>query len=430
MKLPPAHHSYVVSVIDLALRTVLDGAIGFRASSAIMKFLLKSLPQLGAAPVANTVQSWLLRLGLHELQRPKEKASDWIFFMDHTLQLGTWKCLLIVGVRQSVWEQLERALTHQDLTMLTLAPVEKADGEHVYQQLEALAEQVGVPLAIENDEGSDLTKGAEKFQKQHPETRLLNDIAHKTALLLKRELLADPRWETFVKHCGQTQPKVKQTELGHLAPPTLKIKARYMNLSPLISWGAKMLRLVETPAVQRPSQLKLSRLDEKFGWIRDFRTALEDWNDLRAVKDCALEYMRVKGYHATANGELGSQLASVARTEAGQRLAASLIDFVHGQSQLAKPGERLPASTEMLESLIGKGKRMQGQHSRGGMTKMVLGMAASVVEITQERIREALESVRNSDLTEWCQRQLGPSLVAQRRQALPPTIAGTKMGQS
>lgn len=400
---------------------VLKGAISFRACSAIVGLLQSFLPQFDAVPAPNTVQWWLLRLGLHELRRPKEKADDWIILIDHTIQLGGRKCLLVVGIRRSVWEQLDGPLTHEHLTVLLLEPVEKSDGKQVDRQLQAVVEIVGVPLAVLSDEGSDLVNGTGLFQQRHPGTLVFNDIAHKAAVVLKHELLDDPRWNAFVTHCGKTQPKVKQTELGNLAPPTLKVKARYMNLGPLIAWGEKMLRLIDTPAAQRPDKLDLSRLDEKFGWIRDFREALVDWTDVHNVKDTVLEYARIEGYHTQAAVELRQQLDLVAHTPAGQRVADSLVEFVAQQSQRVKPGESLPASSEVLESLIGKGKRLQGQHSRGGFTKMILGMAASVVTLSHDRVREALEMIKTIDLLEWCDEHLGSSMTAQRRQALPAT---------
>jgi hypothetical protein len=423
----PSEHTYSVPAIQATLQMVLKGAVSFRACSTIVELLQSFLPQFDAVPAPNTVQWWLLRLGLHELQRPKEKADDWIILVDHTIQLGGRKCLLVVGIRRSVWEQLTGPLTHEHLTVLLLEPVERSDGEQVDRQLQTVAETVGVPLAILNDEGSDLTNGASLFKKRHPQTHVLNDIAHKAAVVLKHELLDDPRWDEFVKHCGQTQPKVKQTELGHLAPPTLKVKARYMNLGPLVSWGQKMLRLIDTPAVDRPKKLDLSRLDEKFGWIRNFREALVDWADVHSVKDTVLEYARIEGYHSRAASELCQMLDLVVHTAAGRRVATALIEFVQQQSSGLKLGESLPASSEVLESLIGKGKRLQGQHSRGGFTKMILGMAASVVHLTCDRVREALETVRTIDLLEWCDEHLGASLTAQRREALPATT-GTKMG--
>jgi len=408
-----------VSAILATLQMVLNGPVSFRACSAIVGLLQSFLPQFDSVPAPNTAQWWLLRVGLHELRRPKEKADDWIILVDHTIQLGRLKCLLIVGIRRSVWEKLDGPLMHDDLTALLLEPVEKSDGQQVDRQLEKVVEIVGVPQAVLSDEGSDLVNGANLFKQRHPETHVLNDIAHKAAIVLKHELSDDPYWDAFIKHCGQTQPKVKQTELGHLAPPTLKVKARYMNLGPLIVWGQKVLRLVDTPAAERPEDLDLSRLEEKFGWIRDYRESLVNWTDVNSVINTVLEYARIEGYHTEAAAELRQRLDLTAHTAAGQRVANSLIDFVQQQSRDIKPGESLPASSEVLESLIGKGKRLQGQHSRGGFTKMILGMAASVVTLTSERVKEALETISTLDLLEWCNEQLGTSLTAQRRQALP-----------
>lgn len=401
------------------MQMVLNGPVSFRACSTIVGLLQPFLPQFDSVPAPNTPQWWLLRVGLHELQRPKEKADDWILLVDHTIQLGRLKCLLIVGIRRSDWEKLDGPLMHEHLTALLLEPVEKSDGPLVDRQLEKVVEIVGVPQAVLSDEGSDLVNGANLLKRRYPETHVLNDIAHKAAIVLKHELSDDPHWDAFVKHCGQTQPKVKQTELGHLAPPTLKVKARYMNLGPLIVWGQKMLRLVDTPAAERPEDLDLSRLQEKFGWIRDYRESLVNWTDVNQVIDTVLEYARIEGYHNQAAAELRQRLELTAHTAAGQRVANSLIDFVDQQSRDIRPGESLPASSEVLESLIGKGKRLQGQHSRGGFTKMILGMAASVVTLTSERVKEALETISTLDLLEWCNEHLGSSLTAQRRQALP-----------
>ena len=72
-------------------------------ASAVMRLLGRLRPELQRAPVANTGQMWLLRLGLFELSRPKEAAEDWVWIVDHTVQIGVQKCLLIAGVRSSAW---------------------------------------------------------------------------------------------------------------------------------------------------------------------------------------------------------------------------------------------------------------------------------------------------------------------------------------
>lgn len=402
----------------------LQAAVSLRGCRAIVRLLQKYLPSFRGAPAASTVQSWLLRIGLHELSRSKTNASDWIWIVDHTIQLGPTKCFLIVGVRQSVWESLDRPLAHEDLSVITLEPVKKSDGEIVFEQLCEAVEKVGEPRMILSDEGSDIRCGTRHFLEEHQTTLVCHDIAHRTALVLKKELIADSQWISFTRDCGQSQPRVKQTELGHLAPPTQKIKGRYMNLGPLIGWGTKMLALVEMPEADRPAEGNLVRLEEKFGWIRAYRKAICDWSELDAVKECVLTYVRINGYHRRAATELRRLLKPVARSPASRRMAKSLRAFVKTQSKGLKKNERVPGSSEVLESLIGKGKRMHGQHSRGGFTRMILGMAASVVNLSQDGICTALETVRETDLSKWCEKNLGTTLTAKRRRILNGTKPG------
>jgi hypothetical protein len=79
--------------------------------------------------------------------------------------------------------------------------------------------------------------------------------------------------------------------------------------------------------------------------------------------------------------------------------------------------ERLIGSSECLESLIGKGKRLEGQQSRSGFTAMVLAMAAAVVRPTRTVIEEALAAVKVKDVANWARNKLSLSVQARRRLA-------------
>lgn len=400
--------------------------MSLRGCSSIVGMLDDQLPMFHAMPAANTIQSWLLRVGLYELQRPKEQADDWVIMIDHTIQLGRMKCLLIVAIRQSAWENLCGTLKFEDLVLVDLQPVHKSDGELVFGQIQKASQKLGSIRAILSDQGSDIINGAKRFQEISPSTLILPDIAHSTATTLKHELLADSRWSDFVKLCGQTQPKVKQTELGYLAPPTMKIKGRYMNLGPLMGWGTRILDLLATPRNARPPKLDLTRLEDKYGWITEYREDMGRWTDLHEVKNRVLEDLRHNGYRPGAATELNETLSSIRSHRATDSMKTKLLSLVEKQTIGLSSTESLPASSEVLESLIGKGKRIQGQHSRGGFTKMILGMAASVAQRTPQRIRESLESVRDADLAAWCDAQFGQTLTSKRRQALAPS--GTKPG--
>ena len=402
-------------------------ACSLRCGSAVLGLLKGVWPAWTRTPVANTGQWLLVRVGLFELTRAKEIADDWCWMIDHTIQIGKVKCLLIVGIRLSRFQQLNRPLEHRDLEVMALEPVEKSDGAVVCRQLQATCEKTGiVPRLLLSDEGTDLLSGYREFLPLHPEMAICRDIAHLAAKFLKHELERDSRWKAFTAAAGTAKQRLAQTALAHLLPPTPRSKARYMNLDELVTWGQRALRYLDDPhpiAGQPPDR---AALDAKLGWLRNYRDALVEWKAAMQVVNASCHYVRYRGYHAQAATELLRELAQHRTAPMSDRLAASLIDSVTEQSKAAHAGERLVGSSECLESIIGRGKRLEGQQSLSGFTKMVLGLAASVVNPTQEYVTQALSQVKTVDVATWCSEHLGVSVQAQRRQALG--ISGTKTG--
>jgi hypothetical protein len=420
-------HRYSVSVIRLYCLFVLDAATSLRGASAVFGLLRGSVLGLTHRPAANTGQMWLLQVGLYELTRPKEAADDWVWIVDHAVQMGTVRCLVIVGCRASVWRAAERPLEHRDLSMFALEPVEKSDGATVARQFAATTAATGiVPQAVVCDQGSDLKNGLAMYRKDHPQTVVLHDIAHQTANEMKRELTADSRWATFIVAAGQAKQRLIMTPLAHLVPPKLRSKARYMNLEELVTWGQDMLRYLDNPHPVAQQPLDAAALSEKLGWLLEYREALAEWGAAMTVVADTLTYIRQAGYHHQAAAELGPQLLP-ARSAMAQRVAMRLLEFVACQSAPLKLKERLPGSSECLESLIGKGKRLEAQHSQSGFTKMILGMAAAVVRPTTEYLTAALSTIKHADVLAWCRTRLGISLAAKRHQAFNPAC-GTKPG--
>ena len=100
----------------------------------------------------------------------KPKADDWVWMIDHTLQLGPYKCLIIIGIRLSIWDET-RPLEHEDMTLLDLTPMEQSSGEQVREQLEAVTQITGLPRAVVSDEGTDLKRGMELFRRDPVSSR-------------------------------------------------------------------------------------------------------------------------------------------------------------------------------------------------------------------------------------------------------------------
>jgi len=415
---PLVRHHYSVGVVRLFVQLVLSAASSGRSAAATLGLIAPLLPGPKQTPCANAGRLWMLRVGLHEMTCAQEVADDWIWIMDHTLQLGSWKCLIIVGIRRSRWMEHRRPLEHEDVRLLALAPMEHSSGQAVKGALLAAEKKTGVPRAITSDGGTDLKRGVELYREDDRQVAHVLDIKHKNALLLKKELEKDKRWASYVREANNTKLATTQTSLAFLTPPSLKTKGRYMNLDTLVGWGENVLRYLDDP--RDHSEVKVDRqlVKKKLGWVRKYRGRLAQWSELLAVAQASEHYVRYEGFHRKAADELREKLASLATCRRSRRLQEGVLQFVFEQGSQAEPGERLIGSSEVLESIIGKYKRLQGMHSKGGMTAMLLSIGAIVCHKTVDTVAEALQRVKTIEVGQWCRQQLGITLQAQRTIAL------------
>lgn len=369
-----------------------------------------------------SVRLWLMRLGLHQLRRPKVRAEDWMWIMDHTMQLGERKCLIVVGIRQSAWNAQQRVLGHEDVQLIDLVPVTESNGDVVYRQLKAAAAKTGDPRAIVSDGGPDLHAGVEAFRTAHPATAWLYDIKHKTACLLKHALEHDAAWPEFREKVHHFKQRVSLGPLAALAPPQQRSKARYMNTDVLVDWARESLLALDHPQAMRKAGLDVRQIEEKLGWLRKFAQPVRRWGEMLAVIGTAEHYVRHEGIHAEAANEIATLLPKSA-IPAVQRLRKQVVEFVETQGQQARTSERLLGSSEVLESIIGKYKHVAGEGGHHGLTGMVLSIGALVGDVAVATVQDAMTEVTTTDVWDWCRSHLCATVqsVRQRiRHALHP----------
>lgn len=394
----------------------------------------------------------MLRIGLYQLSRPKEFADDWVVILDHTCQLGNQKCLIVLGIRLSYWRTLGRPLTLEDLSVLMIQVVDSSTGVLVEQQLHQVQDRIGRIAAIVSDQGADLVCGAKRFGQSQVEAAevgpnedrlsedelprldadqlalagqakplILKDFSHASSHIFKANLEADLDWRKFLSECGSTQPRVKQTLWGALAPPRQKAKGRYMNIGELIRWGEKMLGLLDGTTGELPAGMEQSQLTVKYGWVKKYREALKRWSELDELREQSLHVIRLDGYSDASVDKIRAKLEVLGAYESSRAMAAELLRLAREQCALIPAGLSYPGSSEVIESLIGKNKELEGQHSSGGFTKMLLTIGACATKLSENVIVEALQNVREADVRQWSKDVLGTTLGCIRRKALPGT---------
>jgi len=373
-----------------------------------------------------TVRCWLMRLGLYALLRPLKRADDWAYLIDHTVQIGSVKCFVVVGARLSELPYPDRCLRHEDVRLIELVPMEHSTAATVERALEKAEHRTGAPRLIVSDRGGDVRGGIERYCNSHPHTVATCDTAHKGANVLRRLLEADERWAGFVAQLGQTKAKLQQTPLACCMGPRLRPKARFMNLAAPLRWARWCLRLLdqslpENKPLSDRQQTVLAMIDgkelkAKLGWLLAYREAVEEWSQWHEVIQVVVRQVRRHGIDRDTVALLREQFRAMKLSLSARDAAEEMIRFVDEQAWVARlGGERLIGSTEILESLFGDFKTLEGQQSESGLTGLMLVLGAVVSRWTPEEINEALEAVPWKAVQAWVEEQIGVTVQSQRR---------------
>jgi hypothetical protein len=415
---------FPIAVVAAFLTLVLRCAASLRCAARILD-VFGPMAGCDTAPHWSTGRLWLLRVGLAALWLPKLIADDWVWMIDHSIQIGTTKCLVILGIRLSDLP-VGRPLCHEDMQPIALEPMNSSNKNTVAACLNATVACTGVPRAILNDQGADLHGGVEIFRRDHTNVCELHDVKHKAACLLKSRLEGDARWKEFASLLGQTKFQIQQTELAFLVPPSQRSKARFMNVDVLVDWAYAALRVVDDPSLLSPLGVKADRVYAKLGWLVDFRADLADWSACMTIIGATLDFVRCQGLYIGAGVDLTAQLPAV--SGGARKLREQLIDFVTRQSSQARIGERLPGTTEVLESCFGKLKAIEDGQSKSGFTGLVLSLAAMVGKLEPTAIKTMLERVGVREVMVWCREKLGISTQSRRQQIYAIPARATESG--
>lgn len=412
----PRGHAYSLGHVHLMLSMILSASISIRGTSRALKIIFDYLQIQQPIPSWYSVRLWLLRLGYYKLTREKTHATDWIWIIDHTIQCGKEKCLAIFGIRQSDLPEVETTLFYEDVEPLALYPVKKSNGDIVYQQLEKTVKITGVPRQIIADGGPDIQAGLSLFCAQHSHTCNTYDIKHKFAVVLKRQLNIGTAWNDFAKKASSVGKQLYQTDMSPLAPPCQRSKSRYMNVDRLVKWAYETLAFMDEQMVSPSPQYDQHSLNAKLDWIKGYRIQIAQWRDLIQIGESAVDFIRWHGFYENCHVDLIQEPSFVAHSPLAKAAREELLTFIKTESEKARPQERLLGSSEVIESLFGKLKYIEKDQSKSGFTVLLLSLAASVSETTQDVVQKALESVPTKKVFQWFKDNVGQSVQSKRKE--------------
>jgi len=421
---PIGTHGYGARMISLAVN--LARSVGLRGAVRTLQVFFKWLGIDRAIPSRTSIRNWLQRLGIDEMKQPLDPSESLVMMVDHSNQIGTEKVMLALGVDAAAMPEPGKPLTHQDVRVLEVKPGDSWKTADMEKEYEALADRYGTPRAVLVDGAVELREGANFLKNQREDTIVLRDFKHYAANVVKSLIGNDERFKEVSGKIGSTRSAIQQTELAHLTPPSPRQKARFMNLSRTLAWLSMILWLLRHPEAKAREGITEDRMREKLGWVGEYAKEIVVWQQCQDVVSASVKFINEQGLFKGASSELRTVIGDQLDHATSKELAGRLIDFVAESEVLLREGERLPMSTEILESSFGLYKQLERQHSKSGFTSLLACLPALLKPTTPERVKAAFAKTSLKDVRAWTSEHFGSTVTSRRHAAYAEHKAALK----
>jgi hypothetical protein len=443
-------YSFCNFIIFLSCNFFLSCCTSYRGCSKIL-YSLSDYYSI-QTPHYNSIRIWILKLGFFKLTYAKMKRDDWIFIIDFTITIGIKKCMVILGTPLSRLEKQGFNVKFEDVEILHLSVSMHYTYKEVEKALTEVANNVGTPVEIISDYGSDVKKGIDTFCKKFPKVHFVYDITHLLACILKKYVENDQNWSEISKKITSTIQQTKQSLLSFLSPPSLRKKSRFLNLEGIIKWSKKLREYIDNKGLkeiilylkeygQRDKINKRRKFytdnelpeksaelfDEKFGWINQYKDEFEKYS----------QYMDIISIIKKEIGENGLSRKNIEKIEESLSKKEFLDSAINFKNDILKNIKLyLPTNekrdrtylgkSDIIESLFGKYKYLSNESKMLGITESVLIIPSLTGKINTDIIKQAMENVKINQVKEWSKKNIGETVFSKRKKLM--TINNSKPG--
>ncbi len=422
-----------VDVVWLSLRLFLEARISFRAVPRVLSLLANDLG-IKKAPCPQSVINWVIRLSIVRIEAARELrgmslsrapfSNGLIWMIDISIGVGSGKILAVLALDAHHHQRVPGAPSLAHAHCIAVSVADSWTGDTIAEVLKRLIATMGRPAAYLKDAGSDLHTAADVLADQGLGSPCIDDISHAAAGMLKRTYQHHPAFERFLSACGRVSSKLKQTILACLAPPTVRTKARFMNVHRLFTWAERLLQLSPPGGAKAGSILARLRagLDELPACkdlIKRFR------GDARGLLECQ-KILKTKGLCHDTLAQCEPLIDAMPSSVVRQEFRAYLLYQLAIAKTLGLDHVGMPISSDLIESLFGVGKHHGVGHTQDA-ARIALRVPAFCGAPTREEAHEvlAVSVARQHELTAHF-----TTLTKQRREVLGRGQALERLGQS
>ena len=379
----------------------MQAVVSYRSVPKILDIIThKTSLAINWIPHFTSVINWTLRLGLGLLQEVKPIQEKWIAIIDHSIDIGTKKALVVLRVTADKLQKRGSSITLEDCECIGLTVSDKITGESISEELTAIFKQSGQPCAIIKDKDYTLNKGVVLWKKREKgNSAIIDDIGHVVANALKKQFEATKCYGEFKRLLSQGAARLRQTDLAFLIPPKLRSKGRFQSISHLGKWGEKVLDKFAVKGRAKKNSL-LDRFRIAFPDLGTLRPFIETFAQTASITSQIMKRLKNKGFSQESYDHCKALTDRLpVRSKVKKEIKTWLDNHLTVYHKLDIPA--LLVSSDIIESLFGRFKHVIERSPQADMNRTVLLIPALCGKMDETTILRTFSQTCHAELKEW-----------------------------
>jgi hypothetical protein len=409
-------HKYSLSIVSLCVSLYAFGGCSFRGVRRVLVYLCLEMGIKGTQiPSKSSIENWVQKVGYYEYSHSCEDIwSSYCLIVDESMVIGSQRMVVVLAAPSDKESNPDKGSEGGSLSLSCVRLVGigvRASwcAQDVQEMLEKVQEKIGYKaLYVMSDGGSNICKGIRDSGSVH-----VNDVGHAMGRYLEQTYKEHELFKAWSTAVAQVKFREVMKPSAYLLPPKQRSIARFINMSNIVRWSEKMIRILP----------QLNALEQKtFAFLNTHKAIIEELEQVFNMTESIMKLLKNEGL-SVENGEKAKSICQKETLKVPKSLKEKIIRYL--DEQVAKlPDEKTVwhVSSDVIESLFGKYKQKNATNTLNGVTPLVLSLAVytNLGEFEsdnlqlKERIKLAMESVFMNNLTQWKQGQLIENQIVKR----------------
>jgi len=351
---------------------------------------------------------------MYKLKYLESLPNYWTAIIDASIKWGDRKLLVVLRVPTHIMNGRSKALELKDVEVVGLYVKKIINGEIISELLQSLFSELGNPIQILSDGGSDIAKGVRLLL----ESSTFNgfqalDIGHFCANLLKKKYLNSSQFKEFISFTAHIGAKLRQTVAAWMAPNKLRVKGRFQGISDLAKWAQKAFEYCDKHLSSCDDATKKLIQKNFKGYRFLLHFAKSFFQDTQIINQ-VLQLIKNKGL---SQNTFDQSLSILSELPVDSSIRQGIENYLWNHLELFRQHQISDAliSSDIIECLFGKIKYLIEKSPTKDFNKLVLLLPALVGELTEENISRAQKIIKIKDIKEWEEQNIGDTILKQKR---------------